>query len=449
MFKKNVFSVLAVFMIGFGAMIGVIFPFFVVAVTDVPPESVLTALFFTLCIVAGILVGAFNIFLARKIVGAKIRQLSSHMKQIETKLVEKSRTQLLEDCLSDDCYIKVISNDELGEGAMAFNALVKALAQAFDSELEVKRFTEMLSSKLELDELAKEALTSLMDSFKASAGAIIIERESEIVLLSSIGISTPEEIVKSDIVRQVFTRQQRMVINLPEDIKLSGVMLEFRPKSVVVEPIIYKGVVLGCVVLARVEEYELDKHNNMELFGRGLALAFKNAITHDQLQKLAVTDPLTGVLNRRFGLARLKEEYSRAVRADQPLGVIIIDLDYFKKVNDTYGHIVGDKLLIKISSVAKASLREGDVFLRYGGEEFAAILPGASIADAIKIAERIRRYIEETSLLYNGQNIKATVSIGGASYPENDIDDFMGLVERADSNLYKAKENGRNMAVVE
>lgn len=206
---------------------------------------------------------------------------------------------------------------------------------------------------------------------------------------------------------------------------------------------------LGVIVIAGGEVFSQEKKSDIELYAQGLSLALKNAVTHDQLQKLAANDPLTGVLNRRFGLIRLQDEFSRAIRTSQPLGVLIIDIDHFKNVNDTYGHLVGDKILIMMTKTAKSALREGDVFLRYGGEEFAVILPGASPDDTTKIAERIRRYIEDAAFTYNLQEIKITVSIGGTSFPTNNVDSFNQLFEIADKNLYKAKENGRNLVVVQ
>ncbi|MFA6730155.1 MAG: sensor domain-containing diguanylate cyclase [Eubacteriales bacterium] len=449
MTKYKIFNILAFFMIGFGALIGVIFPFFVLFVTDVEADTVINPLFFTMCITAGIIVGIFNIFLAKTIVGAKLKDLGTHMTKVEKRLLKRSNSDTMADCIVSDCYIKVLANDEIGECANAFNSLVGALHMAFTTEESVKKFSEMLSSKLELDKLATEALRSLLDNMNALAGAIIIEKEGELQLLSSSGISTPETLVENYTVLQVFKNKKRLCLEFPEDIQLNGILLDFRPRHILAEPIIYKGVVLGVIVIAGTDVFIRDGKTNIELYSQGLSLALKNAITHDQLQKLAANDPLTGVFNRRFGLLRLQEEFSRAIRTSQPLGILIIDIDYFKKVNDTYGHLVGDKILIQMTETAKSAMREGDVFLRYGGEEFAVVLPGASPVDAYKIAERIRRYIEEASFAYNLQDIKITVSIGGTSFPNNNVESFNQLLETADKNLYRAKENGRNLVVIE
>lgn len=449
MTKNKIFNILAIFMIGFGMLIGIIFPFFVLLVTDVKASTVMNPMFFLMCITAGIIVGLFNIFLAKTIVGDKLKKLGSHMTMVEKRLLNRSSSDAVADCFSSDCYLTVLTNDEIGECANAFNSLVAALQKAFTTEESVKKFSEMLSSKLELDTIADEALSSLLDNMKALAGAIIVEKEGELQLLSSSGISSPELLVDNNAVWQVFKDKKRVCLEFPEDIQLNGILLDFRPRHILAEPIMYKGVVLGVIVIAGTEVFLIEGKSDIELYTQGLSLALKNAITHDQLQKLAANDPLTGVLNRRFGLLRLQEEFSRAIRTSQPLALLIIDIDHFKNVNDTYGHLVGDKVLVQMTQTAKSALREGDIFLRYGGEEFAVVLPGASPTDAQKIAERIRRYIEEASFTYNVQTIKITVSIGGTSFPSNNLDSFQQLLEVADKNLYQAKENGRNLVVVE
>lgn len=161
------------------------------------------------------------------------------------------------------------------------------------------------------------------------------------------------------------------------------------------------------------------------------------------MQRLAALDPLTGVYNRRFGLGRLHEEFERAVRANTPLGVLMLDIDHFKNVNDTYGHLVGDRLLKSVVGIARMILREGDILVRYGGEEFLAVLPAASTDDVRLIGERIRRAIEESSIAEGQQTIRVTVSLGGSAYPSQNVEKAEALVQFADDALYRAKDTGR------
>ena len=172
--------------------------------------------------------------------------------------------------------------------------------------------------------------------------------------------------------------EQKQVISIPDDVKVEGVIMDFRPSEIIVLPIKNKGVSLGVVVLATGLKFDADQHARIELFMQALGLALNNAMAHDDLQRLAALDPLTGIYNRRFGLSRLREEFGRAVRNHTLLGVLMFDIDHFKKVNDTYGHLAGDRVLKSICDIARSSLREGDILFRYGGEEFVAVLPAAS-----------------------------------------------------------------------
>ena len=159
-------------------------------------------------------------------------------------------------------------------------------------------------------------------------------------------------------------------------------------------------------------------------------------------------DPLTGVYNRRFGLGRLHEEFERSIRSTIPLGLLMLDIDHFKSVNDTYGHQAGDRILKSIAAIIKTILREGDILVRYGGEEFLAILPAAASEDLELIGERIRRSVEESAHPYESQTIRVTISIGGAAFPNQNVEKESTLLQLADDSLYKAKETGRNRVVV-
>ena len=125
----------------------------------------------------------------------------------------------------------------------------------------------------------------------------------------------------------------------------------------------------------------------------------------------------------------------------------MIDIDHFKIVNDTYGHIVGDKIIVLIAKTIASTIRIGDVMIRYGGEEFLCVLPGASQQDAHFVAERIRVLVKDTILKNDNQEIRVTVSLGTVSYPNKDINDIQQFINMADEAMYNAKESGRNRVV--
>jgi diguanylate cyclase (GGDEF)-like protein len=201
-------------------------------------------------------------------------------------------------------------------------------------------------------------------------------------------------------------------------------------------------------VLGKTGTYQQEELVRLELFRQSFGLALNNALAHDRLQRLAALDPLTGVYNRRFGLGRLHEEFERAIRSSAPLGLLMLDIDHFKSVNDTYGHQVGDRILKSVASITRSILREGDILVRYGGEEFLAILPAASSEDLRLIGERIRRSTEESAHPEGQQTIRVTISIGGAAFPNQNVEKESSLLQSADDSLYKAKETGRNQVVI-
>lgn len=163
----------------------------------------------------------------------------------------------------------------------------------------------------------------------------------------------------------------------------------------------------------------------------------------ESLSHMAHTDSLTGIHNRRFFLSRASAEVDRAIRFHRPLAVLMLDVDHFKRVNDTYGHLAGDEILRSIARSCEENLREHDIFGRIGGEEFAAVLVEADLEMALHSAERVRATLEYISVSHNGQRVGATASIGVATITSVH-DSLPDLLARADKALYAAKAAGRN-----
>jgi len=218
-------------------------------------------------------------------------------------------------------------------------------------------------------------------------------------------------------------------------------------REIVVAPVIFKSVPLGVIVLATVSTFGRDAIELLDQFRADLGLAFNNALAHDRLERLAAIDPLTDAYNRRFGLGRLREESARAVRAESPLGLLMVDLDHFKAVNDTYGHLVGDRVLRSVAGACRRVIREGDVLVRYGGEEFLVLLPGAGLDDVTQVGERIRRAVAETVVDDADSRLSVTVSLGATTYRDT-ADSPDALIAMADRALYRAKDEGRDRLVL-
>jgi len=166
-----------------------------------------------------------------------------------------------------------------------------------------------------------------------------------------------------------------------------------------------------------------------------------------RLEEMAMTDGLTGVYNQAYFKRRFVEEFKRAMRYDLLLSLMILDIDFFKKINDTYGHLAGDQFLSEFSGRLQAQVREIDILARYGGEEFIILMPQTNLDGACIFAERLRHAIEQMEVPFDTQTLKATVSIGVAAFlPELDQDQ-QSLLRRADEALYRAKKGGRNRVV--
>lgn len=173
-------------------------------------------------------------------------------------------------------------------------------------------------------------------------------------------------------------------------------------------------------------------------------MAIENAELHQEKERQAVTDGLTGIANRRSFGETLAREFERAKRYEQPLSLVVIDMDFLKVINDSFGHQIGDEAIRQIGRILKQSSRSIDLAARYGGEEFCLLLPNTEIKMAEQFAERLRRLINDVHIEGPGH---ISASMGVASYPLH-ASDPDALFRKADEALYEAKQAGRNLVKV-
>jgi diguanylate cyclase (GGDEF)-like protein len=164
---------------------------------------------------------------------------------------------------------------------------------------------------------------------------------------------------------------------------------------------------------------------------------------HEEIYRLTTVDGLTQIFNKRYFLETLEREISRAHRYHRDLSLILFDIDHFKTVNDTYGHLAGDSVLKQMAAVLKQKIRREDIIARYGGEEFAIILPEISGPNGVLFAEKIRKLVEKTAFKFEDTKIPVTVSVGVATMDES-VQDVTAFLHLADRKLYQAKAEGRN-----
>ncbi len=223
-------------------------------------------------------------------------------------------------------------------------------------------------------------------------------------------------------------------------------------KKIGLFPMISEGKLLGCIVTRSTENVLSDKEiEYLEQLTNQAATTINRANVYAEILKHATLDALTGFYNRRQLEERLKQEVSSAKRQKRNLCAIMIDIDFFKNVNDTYGHAAGDLVLKTTAQVIKSQLRDYDIAGRYGGEEFLILLPYTALQEAKIVAERLRKAVEQkkiniSKILPDKKEINVTISLGIYEYQQQDYEKT--LIKNADKALYIAKKTGRNKAAV-
>jgi diguanylate cyclase (GGDEF)-like protein len=214
-------------------------------------------------------------------------------------------------------------------------------------------------------------------------------------------------------------------------------------------PLLASGKLQGLIVLGwndPMQEIPPGKELVLSTIASQTAIGLERAYLYDHFQAMALTDPLTRLANRRQLEIYLDREISRTLNYHRPLSLIMLDIDFFKKVNDTWGHLAGDVILQKIGTMIKERFRPTDMSARYGGEEFAVVLPETCLKEAADLAETFRQYIETATFEVDVNTIAITISLGVATL-ENQLDwenPKTGLIDAADQALYRAKQQGRN-----
>lgn len=259
-------------------------------------------------------------------------------------------------------------------------------------------------------------------------------------------LATGEVVLARDVVTDPIFREIR------EEWSAEGRSIPTR--SALCLPFQLKGVTAGVFYLRTTGEDSPLNDTDLEFAEqviRGAVAALEKAydLEHavagqEEMRQLAETDPLTSVYNRRALMEKLEQEMDRAARYATRLTGMMIDIDNFKQINDTYGHLVGDRVLKQLASLLKREQRSVDIVARYGGEEFVVLLPETTTSESRNFAERILKRVASHNFGDAGKPVRVTISIGVASYPDERVTDGVSLLRLADSHLYRAKHEGRN-----
>ncbi|MBI3399090.1 MAG: diguanylate cyclase [Deltaproteobacteria bacterium] len=370
---------------------------------------------------------------------------------------------------ADDFVIKPVDNREL-------IARIKAQSRirSFYQELQEDKknletildITKAISSLLTTDEVLYTIVKKVADITAAVRCSIVLIAKEDVGYVLASHESPAIKEIKLDLnkypeIKEVIKNKRPIVV---EDIPKHPIMTEVKDlvkdlekMNVLVLPIVWEEEVVGTLFLRtrRFGKGFTEKEINLcQIIANSAYHAIKNARLFEKVSKekeemkaLAITDRLTELYNHDFFYTRLDEEFNRAVRYETPISLIMVDMDDFKKINDTYGHRTGDCVLKEIADMIKKLVRKTDIVARYGGEEFAIILPHTKLKGAEEEAERIRTAISSHTYA-NLTEENMSMSLGVASYPSGKtILNSGDMVNLADTALYEAKRGGKNRVV--
>lgn len=268
--------------------------------------------------------------------------------------------------------------------------------------------------------------------------------------------STPELIIERDSTNLIALYGERLTPRLGEFRELHHTLLfpdkAARPNCVAALPLVRQQRLFGSLNLGSLDAERYRRGSGTEFLHRlalVVAVCLENGLNQERVRQLGLTDPLTQVKNRRYFDQRLHEELAAACRYPEPLVCIFLDVDHFKRINDTLGHQAGDAVLQQLAGVMAGQLRPNDILCRYGGEEFVVLLPNTPLEVAHEITQRIRQLVAARHFrLDHGATTRATISIGIAALARQQRLDVAAtattLLAAADAAVYRAKENGRN-----
>jgi len=313
-----------------------------------------------------------------------------------------------------------------------------------------------IGSELELDKICDLMVEKIYQQVNCNGCAIILINDNKVKLQSEIGFGESIEEVEFStempLIKYILSTKNKIFIG---DIEKSNFKYSI-PRgdlttSMICMPIIVKDQVRGIIYidLKHVNTFSSKHEYFLNILAHEISVAIERAMAYERIKILTIKDDLTGIYNRRKFDQDLNEEINKAMRYARNLSLLMMDIDYFKKINDKYGHQIGDSMLRELGMFLYKNMRNTDKVYRYGGEEFAIICTETDRDNAIIFAERIRKVISEKEFI-SIENIDPgraiTISIGVSSFPFN-ATKFDPLIKYADDALYRAKSQGRNKVV--
>jgi len=317
-----------------------------------------------------------------------------------------------------------------------------------------------LFSKLDLDELLNEILEQISKVIAYDSASISLLDGEAFNIVAAKGFSNPAEIMGLSFAKKISPEipspNYQSIVDR-KSLRLDNVPVEYpwfiHPKNAIIRswlviPLLTRESEIGTLNLDsyKVGSFTAEDQQLGEIFAAQVSIAIDNAMRFAETDKNAKFDALTGLLTRRQLFQQAQRELAQFNPVKHPISMLVLDVDHFKRINDSYGHLAGDMILKSVAEICSNQVRKSDLIGRFGGDEFVIILPNNTIQDAQIAAERIRNAIAENTFSYHGNAISATASIGLATFCDGD--DISSVFERADKALLTAKQSGRNRVVV-
>jgi diguanylate cyclase (GGDEF)-like protein len=333
------------------------------------------------------------------------------------------------------------------------NARLYSLERQRAAQLEaINAIAKQTTAVLDLKELLAKVCSLIQQAFPISHVSVLLKEEDEMVLRAHHGDLTPRIPeggrlpARTGLWGRALATGKTVIEN---DVRIApdytGFFVETAARMCI--PLVSFGQTLGVLVLdsAQMGAFNANDEQSLESVADICSNAIQNAHYVDRVRQLAYLDGLTGIFNRRFFELRITEEIERARRFNIGMAVIMVDIDQFKRLNDEFGHLLGDEVLRQVSSIFHQQLRKIDVVCRFGGEEFAILLSQTDPQHAFSVAEKLRRMVETWQ--FPGVPRPVTISAGTASFPDHGTTRDE-LVKAADAGLYAAKLAGRNRVLL-
>ncbi|GAB4434549.1 MAG: hypothetical protein OHK0040_05540 [bacterium] len=360
--------------------------------------------------------------------------------------------------------VDIKTGDEIEELAEEFNKMSLRLKDLYtDMEQKIEdrtkevvtlfSFTSAISKDIELDEILKVAGEELMFTLDLCGYCICLVNNNSLSDLTVANYKGLQEIEVEKIIAMVKEKEELLIHHEP--LIFNNLQTEIANEkgevcSLGIFPITHLGKLLGVFILfdTKKDAFSDSVKSVVDTCMIQLGITIKNAMLYKETKELSLTDQLTGLANRRYFDAKIDYEFSRFKRYERPFSLLMLDIDHFKKINDTYGHQSGDIILKTLGKIIADFIRKSDFAARYGGEEFAVIMPETSKENACIAAERLRKHIEEKIFKIDVPPYEVHITISlGSSEAAKEMEDWHELVELSDRALYIAKQSGRNRVI--